>query len=141
MSPEQLAAGESVDGRTDIYALGVVFYELLSGAPLFRYGSAAQAITEIPKRRIRPIAQEVPGIPEGLVRIVMKALEKEKQHRYPNTQALLDDLEALRRQLSITYSMTDLSKFMKRHFSDLEPAEEGIPSSVLLGVLRDVLME
>jgi len=141
MSPEQVTAGESVDARADIYALGIVFYELLSGASLFRYGSVAQALAEIPRSRVRPIDTLVPGIPEALARIVMKALEKERDRRYPTAQALLEELEALCRQLSITYSMTDLSNFMKRRFRELRPPEEGIPTSILFEALRDVLME
>lgn len=142
MSPEQVAEGGSVDCRTDIYALGIVFYELLSGSPLFRFGSAVQAIAEIPKIKVRPIDKLAPDIPDELSRIVMKALEKDKNRRYQTAQAFLDDLEALKREFSITYSMTDLSNFMKRHFSHMRSREEGgIPPSHLLGVLRDIILE
>ena len=141
MSPEQVIEGEVVDCRTDIYALGIVFYELLSGSPLFRFGSAVQAIAEIPKTKVRPIGKLAPDIPDALGRIVMKALEKDKNRRYPTALTFLDDLEALKREFSITYGMTDLSNFMKRHFSLVRPTEEtGIPPSQLLEVLQDILL-
>lgn len=141
MSPEQVIAGETVDCRTDIYALGIVLYELLSGSPLFRFGSAVQAIAEIPKTKVRPIGKLAPDIPDELGRIVMKALEKDKNRRYPTALAFLDDLEALKREFSITYGMTDLSNFMKRHFSLVRPAEDsGIPPSHFLKVLQDILL-
>ena len=115
MSPEQ-ALGQSVDLRADIYALGIVFYEILSGEKLYQFGSDIEAIRFIPEKEIAPIIKLRPDIPDELNRIVMKCLEKDKKLRYQSVQEFHDDLIHLKMKLNITYDRSNLVEFMEKHF-------------------------
>lgn len=117
MSPEQ-ALGQSVDHRADIYALGIVFYEILSGKRLYQFGSDIEAIRFIPEKEIPPIIKLRPDIPDELNSIVMKCLEKDKKLRYQSAQELHDDLIHLKKKLSITYDRSNLADFMEKHFKE-----------------------
>jgi len=115
MSPEQ-ALGRSVDHRADIYALGIVFYEILSGKKLYQFGSDIEAIRFIPEKKIAPIIKLRPDIPDELNRIVMKCLEKDKKSRYQSALELHNDLIRFKTKLNITYDRSNLADFMEKHF-------------------------
>ena len=93
MSPEQ-ARGEPVDGRTDVWSLGVVLYQLLSGALPFR-GENLAVIRSILEDEPRPLA-DVADVPAGLSALVQRALDKDRTRRFPSAGALRDALEAWR---------------------------------------------
>lgn len=93
MSPEQIA-GKKVDGRSDLFSLGVVLYELLSGDKPFNGDSIATLmynITSSPPPSLRELSS---NIPEKLVPIVEKLLSKDVEARYQNGKSLADDLLA-----------------------------------------------
>ena len=117
LSPEQ-ALGEAVDHRSDIFALGIVFHEILSGKRLFRFSSDVEAVRSIPEKRIMSIKELRPDIPDELDRIVMKCLEKDKTLRYQKAQETLDDLRRLRQRLRMTFDRSNLSQMMKRLFNE-----------------------
>jgi serine/threonine-protein kinase len=94
MAPEQLR-GDVLDGRTDLYALGVLLYEYLAGVPPF-IGDNPGAIlhkhlTEPPP----PLRAKLPTLPVELETIVMRLLQKEPNARYPSAQALREAVERL----------------------------------------------
>jgi serine/threonine protein kinase len=124
LSPEQ-ALGQTVDHQADLYALGIVFYEILSGKRLYKFTSDIEAIRSIPEREIPPIKECRQDIPDELNRIVMKCLEKDKRFRYQNAGELLQDLAALRQGLSTRYDRVSLSDFMRKHFQAGNNAPEG----------------
>jgi len=115
LSPEQ-ALGESIDHQADIYALGLVFYETLTGTRVYKFSSDVEAIQTIPKKEIDPLINSLPDIPEEINRIVMKCLEKDKDRRYQTVSALYDDLLACKKGLKITFDAADLSDFMRTNF-------------------------
>jgi serine/threonine protein kinase len=124
LSPEQ-ALGQTVDHQADLYALGIVFYEILSGKRLYKFTSDIEAIRSIPEREIPPIKECRQDIPDELNRIVMKCLEKDKRFRYQNAGELLQDLAAFRQSLSARYDRVSLSDFMRKHFQAGNKASEG----------------
>ncbi len=92
MAPEQIRA-KPLDHRVDVYALGVVFYEMLTGRKPFNAtteASMAQAILSEPPV---PAVERRPDLPKAVSRILDRALAKEREHRYPDCRAFQSDLE------------------------------------------------
>jgi formylglycine-generating enzyme required for sulfatase activity len=93
MSPEQARGeGHRVDGRTDIFSLGVVFYELLTGRRPFHADSREELLEQIATHEPRPPRQWDNTVPKELERICLKALAKRSVDRYTTAQDLADDL-------------------------------------------------
>ncbi|HEX4950322.1 MAG TPA: protein kinase [Blastocatellia bacterium] len=98
MSPEQ-ARGQKVDGRTDIFSLGTVLYEMLSGRAPFAGATPGDLIVAILEREEPPVSHYAEGIPAELDGVVRKALCKEREERYQTAKELLSDLKAIKHRL------------------------------------------
>jgi tetratricopeptide (TPR) repeat protein/predicted Ser/Thr protein kinase len=94
MSPEQ-AKGEDVDSRSDIFSLGVLFYEMLSGELPFKGEHEAALLYEIVHEEPEPLARDDSSIPSVLQGVVKRLLEKDPGRRYQNTGELKSDLDNL----------------------------------------------
>jgi serine/threonine protein kinase len=123
LSPEQ-ALGQTVNHQADLYALGIVFYEMLSGKRLYKFTSDIEAIRSIPAREIPPITDCRQDVPDALNHIIMKCLEKDKRLRYQSAGELLQDLTALRQDLTNRYGRVNLSDFMRKQFQATDNAPE-----------------
>jgi Tol biopolymer transport system component len=98
MSPEQ-ARGLATDARTDIWAVGVVLYELVTGHPPFGGRTTSDIIANVLHAEPPPLAQFAHDCPQELQRIVSKCLRKDRDHRSQTMRDVALDLEALREAL------------------------------------------
>jgi len=94
MSPEQLA-GLTVDGRSDLYSLGVLLYQLLTGTLPHQSESMARLMQQIATEPAPDVRIHRPGLPESLALVLAVALEKRPELRYPNGEQMARDLEAV----------------------------------------------
>ena len=102
ISPEQ-AKGDHTDGRTDIYSVGVMMYEMLSGnLPFDGSGTVSIAIMQISEKP-KPLAQVAPNVPEGLRQITEKAMEKDPDDRYQSAAEMLQAIQAFKQNPSIRF--------------------------------------
>jgi serine/threonine-protein kinase len=93
MSPEQCAGDREVDGRSDLYSLGVVGYQMLTGVLPFVSSSTPGMLVKHISERPQPVTHKRPDAPVDLARAVMMLLEKDPAHRFPSAQSLVTALE------------------------------------------------
>ena len=98
MSPEQ-AAGAPTDHRSDIFALGTIMYELLSGERPFKGDTVLALLSSIVNDAPRPLIEVVPAVPREVWRVVRRALAKEPDNRYQNAKDLRNELRDLKQEL------------------------------------------
>jgi len=98
MSPEQ-ARGLEVDARSDIWSLGVVLYEMVTGRMPFEGATMSDVIAAVLDHEPAPLARYSPEVPPGLERIIRKALAKDTDERYQTAKDLLIDLKGLKQEL------------------------------------------
>jgi serine/threonine protein kinase/Tfp pilus assembly protein PilF len=105
ISPEQ-ARGFQPDARSDLYSLGTVIYEMLTGSPPITSENFLDLALAIANRIPDPPSLFAAGVPRELDRIALKALEKDPRTRYQNARELLSDLKVLRRELEYENNLT-----------------------------------
>jgi eukaryotic-like serine/threonine-protein kinase len=88
MSPEQVQASRNVDPRSDIWSIGVILYELLSGRVPFGGETIAELVLKIMTGPAPPLRELRPDVPEGLEAVVLRCLEKDRARRYSNVGEL-----------------------------------------------------
>jgi len=112
MSPEQVR-GKTIDRRSDIFAIGIIFYELITGSRLFQGETDFSTLEKIRNVEIELPTKRNPKIPKELENIVMKALTSKREHRYSFAHDMHDDLQKFMILNNFMYSRTDLSNWMK----------------------------
>jgi serine/threonine protein kinase len=94
MSPEQVR-GQTADARSDIFALGCVVYEMLTGKPAFRKATPAETMSAILNEDPPPVSQAATGLPPGLQRVVGRCLAKSPEQRFQHASDVAFALEAM----------------------------------------------
>ncbi len=94
MSPEQIK-GEQVDGRTDLYSLGVTLFETISGKPPYKADTAMTLMMMHLNDPLPDIREIHTGVPDGLVQVISKAMAKDRQARYQTAEEMGADLRSL----------------------------------------------
>ncbi len=93
MSPEQMSRVRTVDRRTDIWAIGVILYELLVGESPFRGSTLLEVAAKVLQEQPRPLRDVRPDVPEGLVDVVTRCLRKRREERFASIEELIVALQ------------------------------------------------
>lgn len=102
ISPEQ-AKGDVTDAKADIYSMGIMLYEMLSGKLPFESDSAVSvAIKQISDKAV-PLGQVAPDVPQALQDITARAMAKDPHNRYPSARAMLNDIEEFKKNPSVRF--------------------------------------
>jgi serine/threonine-protein kinase len=125
MSPEQ-CMGKQVDQRSDIFALGVVTYEWITGYKLFTGENEMAILKCIIDGKIYPPGYFKEDVPEPVERILMKCLEKDREKRYQSAWDLQYDIDQFLASQEFAPSNIHLANFMKQLFSDEVEQEQGM---------------
>ncbi len=122
MSPEQ-CLGQALDRRSDVFALGIVLFELCTSRRLFKRRSTYETYTAITKADVPPPRKLNPKVDEAVEAVILKALALKADDRYPTADAMQDALEEAMRKAQLRGSATDLMRFMNETFA-AEEAEQ-----------------
>jgi serine/threonine protein kinase len=125
MSPEQ-ARGEAIDLRTDLFAAGIILYELLSGRRLFAGGSDLEVLEKVRRFNVDEFLRNV-SLPNPLKDILTKALQANPKDRYPSAHAFWNDLNKARRTLGYSYDADTLSGRLKTILGEEIPGTKKDP--------------
>lgn len=132
MSPEQLM-GEPLDRRSDVFALGVVLYEMLVGRPLYAHLPPAQATLRIASSEI-PRARDVLGsVPEALDDVIARCMARTKEGRFATALEVREALRSVLRARSASVDESDLAALLGRCFAEERAAFEERLRSALAG--------
>jgi len=112
MSPEQVE-GRSLDGRTDLFSLGVIFYEMLTGTRLFKGGSRDETLARVRKTVIPSVRAIRPEVSEKLEALIAKSLSRRRDDRYDTAQQMLNELRALIVDETHRATNADLASYLK----------------------------
>jgi serine/threonine protein kinase len=123
MSPEQCLA-QHLDRRSDVFSLGVVLYELSTGVRLFEGRSDYEATKKLVELPIPPPSNHRQGYPAELERIVMRALERDRERRYPSAEALQADLEGFAASHQLPLSSPGVARFMRQLFGEADGKQD-----------------
>jgi serine/threonine-protein kinase len=128
MSPEQ-ARGDALDARTDVFALGVTLWELLTGARLFEGEGDVAVLRAVQERLIVPPARLNPAVSPALDAAVMRALERERARRWPTAHELERALAEVVLGGARSLEDTDVGAFLRRMFPEEAGVAEAAPGS------------
>jgi serine/threonine-protein kinase len=117
MSPEQVA-GEPIDRRTDVFALGVVLWELTTGQRLFRMENDLDTLAKVQECNVPRPSTIVRGYPIDLEKIVMKALAKNKNERYRTSREFSRALQSLLMRRGLFIASDEVASYMASIFAD-----------------------
>jgi serine/threonine protein kinase len=122
MSPEQ-CLGDAVDLRTDVFALGVVLYELATGKRCFHGASDFERMLAVVRGDFVPPSLAVAGFPDELERVILTALANNPEHRYPSAAALIAALEEVAASYGWVLGVATVTRTMQELLAPATPAD------------------
>jgi serine/threonine-protein kinase len=138
MSPEQCVAN-NVDRRTDVFALGVIGHELLTGRRLFKRPSPYETYQAVMECDVRPPSLSDPVLDPAIDAVIMGALTKDRDHRYPTAEAFGDALLGYLHHRGIGSGPGDVSRFFDAYFAQEIEEHSGRMRELIAG--RDVSVD
>ncbi len=117
MSPEQ-ARGADLDKRSDVFAMGIVLWELITQRRLFTHEDELKTLEKVRECKVPKPSEKNPTIPYALEKIVLRALEKEPGVRYNSCEEFYTDLARYMNDRHPGFIPTDFSKFMKEFYKE-----------------------
>jgi len=136
MSPEQ-AAGKTIDQRSDIFACGILLYELVTGKRMFS-GDTMHILANVRDAEFTKPEEAKKNLPKKLLKVLYKALEKEADQRYQTCGDMLTDLEECACQLELHPTAHGFSRYMKILFAEEIAAEElHLQKITKIGLMKD----
>jgi len=134
VSPEQLE-GKSVDGRADVFGLGAVLYEMLSGRRSFEGETSREVVIAILHREPLPLSELGPEVARKVEPVVKKALEKDRDRRYQGARELLADLRTLSQELDRKWSGGEAEGRAATTTPSIRGARRALLAASLVGAL------
>jgi eukaryotic-like serine/threonine-protein kinase len=117
MAPEQVVTGMDLDHRSDIFASGVILWELITGQRLFAGRNEIEILERVRAARIEPPSTLDAEVPRELERIIFKSLMKDREKRYQWAKEMANDLTKFLAQVSPRFGAADMSAVMKELFA------------------------
>lgn len=111
MSPEQ-ATGLELDGRSDLFAVGVMLYWLLVGELPFLGATDLESLAKVARGQFTPPEKKKPDLPKPLVKLISKALERDVKKRFQNAEEMLAELESIQRKVLTPAGQTELKAWL-----------------------------
>ncbi|TVQ87374.1 MAG: serine/threonine protein kinase [Deltaproteobacteria bacterium] len=121
MSPEQAAGVRDLDQRSDLFSVGVVLYEMLTGVHPFRADNELVTAERIRTGTYRPASEVNPGVPFTLETIVDRALRVDRNERYPSATSFKDALDKFFHDAGFLFTHHSLSQYIGGLFPDFKP--------------------
>jgi len=128
MSPEQAAGERTIDGRSDLYSLGILGYQMLSGEPPFVANSTPAILVKHVSERPVPIEQRRSDVPPDLARVIMQLLEKDPANRFPSAGSVVVALDTGRMPAFASSGGTAVSNAAPSPSAPTVPPQAGYPA-------------
>lgn len=123
LSPEQASGEPPLDARSDLFALGIVLWETLTGRKLFEADSPAEVLTRVVTAPIPPLAAIIKGVPDAVQELVARALARDRDQRFPDAVAFERACAMLVARLG-GVAAADVASFLEARFPEHERSEQ-----------------